>query len=78
MNEYTSCHNCGAVVDPEKNLCAYCGTPYHWAIKRALNFQQEPPQIVMDSRQIAITVQQLDMGLITRTEYRHRLGLPQV
>lgn len=72
----TNCQNCGAPVDPTADRCAYCGTPYPWAVKTA--YEAAPVQIIMDPREIARVSRALDLGLITRNEARRRLGLREV
>ena len=36
-----NCPNCGAVYEPEKNKCPYCGTSYY--DMSALNFESSEP-----------------------------------
>lgn len=70
MADYlTNCPNCGAVVDPAANRCAYCETPY------PIRLRAELYKIDM---QAAYLVKQVDMGLITPNEARRRLGLTEV
>lgn len=70
MADYLSnCPNCGAVVDPAANRCAYCETPYPIRLRAEL-YQLDV--------QAACLVEQVDKGLITPNEARRRLYMPEV
>lgn len=36
MQNMTNCSNCGAPVDPDRDRCLYCGTPYQTNKKQSL------------------------------------------
>lgn len=61
----TNCPNCGAVVDMTAKLCAYCGTPYVWALAPETEEQPELATSTMHE-------------VLTPNEMRSRLGLPPV
>lgn len=66
----TNCPNCGAVVDPAADRCAYCDTPYPFALQ---------PVIKIDANGITFCLQQqVERGLMTPNEARRRLGLREV
>lgn len=67
--ERTNCPNCSAVIDPEADRCAYCGTPY------ANKPTTGGPVIHFDGAALARAV---DRGLLTVNEARRRLGLKEV
>ena len=69
MSEWTSCPNCGAVVDPAADRCAYCETPY------PIRLRAELYQIRIDTETLTRCV---DAGIMKPNEARRRLGLRQV
>ena len=70
MAERTNCPNCCAVVDPDADRCAYCGTPYPWAHNAAATM--DPVPLYIDAQKLAAAVAG---GIITPNEARRRLGL---
>lgn len=62
----TNCPNCGAVVDPDADRCAYCGTPY-------------PTRRVLVTSNVLDYVEKcMKSGTMTTNEARQFLGLPKV
>lgn len=66
MSEWTNCPNCGAVVDPAADRCAYCETPY------PTHMRVERQEIRIDTAALARCV---DAGVLTPNEARRRLCL---
>ena len=69
VDYYPNCPNCGAVVDPAADRCAYCGTPYNIRLRAEL-YQRD-----INAQMLA---RQMELGLITPNEARRRLGLPEI
>ncbi len=66
MSEWTNCPNCGAVVDPAADRCAYCETPY------PIRLRAELYEIRINAE---ILARQVAAGIMTPNEARCRLGL---
>lgn len=69
MSEWTNCPNCGAVVDPAADRCAYCETPYPTRLRA------DRYEIRIDPEMLARVV---DVGIMTPNEARRRLGMRQI
>lgn len=61
----TNCPNCGAAIDLTAKMCAYCGTPYVWAVTPEIEVRLELEPAAMHK-------------ILTPNEMRSRLGLPPV
>ena len=60
---FTNCPNCGAVVDPHAEACAYCDTPYDpWGLKIRHPAELGRPKPITD--------------IMTPNELRALLGYP--
>lgn len=66
MSEWTNCQNCGAVIDPAADSCAYCGTPY------PIRLRAELYQVRINQERIA---RNGFTGILTPNEARHLLGM---
>ena len=65
MSEWTNCPNCGAVVDPDADRCAYCETPY------PIRLRAELYQIRMTEEKMPY----VNLGIMSPNEARRLLGM---
>ena len=81
----TNCPNCGAVIDICARKCAYCDTPYEWAIpiesqtkdQKYINKETEPYNytVNMDWELMSKTVESMGISVEKATKALNRLSV---
>ncbi len=73
----TNCPNCGAVREPAESRCPYCGTPYPRDRKTvpAADLPEDTTIHLEVGQDAEINCRLLELGLITPSEARRRMGL---
>lgn len=74
MSIPTNCPNCGAPVDLSAGHCAYCDTPYTFALRGVI--RMDANGITFYEAQTVVALSQA--GIMTPNEARRACGLPEM